>query len=174
MPAAAWAVKKRSPRAGKASPPLGRGAGSQLTRQPRATPDRAAAASTPGSRVRVGQDFGASRFLSPQCAVCQGLPGQLDALKGFRFISRPEQGLGKWILPPLASRLNAPDPTTCFRALKQLALFPRALEKGGDPGIHSRVRARGTHQTRAAHFAPLTKFPRRARAGLQPGRGLLP
>lgn len=55
--------------------------------------------------------------------------------------SRPRQGLEKCILPPPGIPGLTPDPTTCLRELKQLARFPRALEKGGDPGIHSRVRS---------------------------------
>ena len=124
----------------KASPPRGRGAGSQLARKPRATPHRAGLSSTPEAElgwneISVQLAFSVPTVRSVRVSRASWMLSRLP------IHSRPWQGLGKCVLPPPGIPGLPPDPTTCLRALKQLARFPRALEKGGDPGIHSRVRA---------------------------------
>lgn len=164
---------KPSERAGKASPPLGRGAGSQLTRQPRATPDRAALGFHSRGRVRVGQDFGASRFLSPQCAVCQGLPGQLDALKASDSFP-PQAGFGKVdTTSPWHPRLNARpyDLPPCAEGASSIS---SRSGKGRGPGHPLQSPSQGTHQTRAARTSRLLQSFRAGLSGLTAGRGLLP
>lgn len=136
MPASAWAVKKRSP-----ARELGRRArrraaelATRLARKPRATPDRAEA-ELGWDKISVQVAFSVPSVRSVRVSEAKWMLLRLP------IHSRPRQGLEKWILPPPGIPGLTPDPTTCLRELKQLARFPRALEKGGDPGIHSRVRA---------------------------------
>lgn len=142
MPASAWAVKKRSlPRdLGKqarrraaelaASSPASR-AQLQIERRSASTPE----AELGWNEISVQLAFSVPTVLSVRVSRASWMLSRLP------IHSRPWQGLGKCVLPPPGIPGLTPDPTTCLRALKQLARFPRALEKGGDPGIHSRVRA---------------------------------
>lgn len=175
MPASAWAVKKRSP-----ARELGRRArrraaelATRLARKPRATPDRAALGFHSRGRVRVGQDFGASRFLSPQCAVCQGLPGQLDALKASDSFP-PQAGFGKVdTTSPWHPRLNARpyDLPPCAEGASSIS---SRSGKGRGPGHPLQSPSQGTHQTRAARTSRLLQSFRAGLSGLTAGRGLLP
>ena len=144
MPASAWAVKKRS---------------SEAQREPGKRASRRAAvvaASSLASRAQLrivhrsastpeaepGWDEVSVQVVFPAPGVRSVRVSRTNwVLSSVPIHSRPWQGLGKWVLPPPGIPGFTPDPTTCLRALKQLARSPRALEKGGDPGIHSRVRA---------------------------------
>ena len=164
---------KPSERAGKASPPPGRGAGNQLARKPRATPDSAALGFHSRGRVRVGQDFSASRFLSPKCAVCQGLRGQLDALKASDSFP-PQAGFGKVdTTSPWHPRLNARpyDQPPCAETASSIS---SRSGKGRGPGHPLQSPSRGTHQTRAARTLRLLHSFREGLNRLSAGRGLLP
>lgn len=160
-------------RPGKASPPPGRGAGSQLARKPRATPDCAALGFHSRGRVRVERDFGATRFLSPHCAVCQGLPGQLDALKASDSFP-PLAGFGKvCTTSSWHPRLNARphDLPPCAEAASSIS---SRSGKGRGPGHPLQSPSRGTHETRAARTLRLLQSFRAGLNGLTAGRGLLP
>lgn len=145
MLASAPAVKKRvkrseaSARAGKASPPPSRGAGSQLTRQPYTTPDLASLGFYSGGRARVGLGFRASRCPRPGFGVWWDLPSRLGALKGSESLL-PLARFGEVATSPWHPRLHARpnDPSPCSETASSIS----RPEKGGDPGIHSRVRAR--------------------------------
>lgn len=143
MPASAWAVKKRSParelgrRARRwaaelaASSPASR-AQLQIVQRLASTPE----AELGWDKISVQVAFSVPSVRSVRVSRANWMLSRLP------IHSLPRQGLGKWILPPPSIPGLTPDPTTCLRALKEPARFPRALEKGGDPGIHSRVRAR--------------------------------
>lgn len=126
-------------RAGKASPPPRRRAGSQLTRKPRATPDRASLGLYSGGRARVGLGFCASRCPRLGFGVSRDLPSPLGALKGFESL-RPPARFEEVCASPWHPRLHARpyDPSPCSETASSISSRP---EKGGDPGIHSRVRA---------------------------------
>lgn len=130
MPASAWAVKKRS---------------SEAQREPGRRASRRAAVPTASSLASRAQ----LRIVHRSASTPEAEPGWDEVsvqvvfpAPGVRSVrvsranwvlsrvpihSRPWQDLGKWVLPPPGIPGFTPDPTTCLRALKQLA---RSITKG--------------------------------------------
>lgn len=159
-------------RAGKASPPPGRGADSQLTREPRATPDCA-----PLRLLLRRPSQGRTRFPCkslPQAGVwgLLGSPEPTGCSQGFRALlplARFEEvGTSPWH-PRLHARTY--DPSPCSETASSISSRP---EKGRGPGHPLRSSSRGPHQTPAARTLRLLQSFRAVLSQRGAGRGLLP